>query len=289
VLKRANLIGTRLAASYEFIDVLGEGGYSVVFRARQPRLNRLVAIKMVRAGKLKDTAIARFEREAQAVTRINHYNVVTFHDFGVTERNLPYIVMEFIEGEELGQKIEREGPLPVDVVVTILLQLLSGLQEAHAKGIIHRDLKPNNILLQSRSDRADWVKLVDFGLAHLVEGSQERLTIDGRVMGTPQFLAPERFKGVAADERSDLYSVGVVLFEMLTARPLFKAEDTEALIVEVLLTPRVPPSNFRDDILPDSAFDKMFLKAVDRNPEKRYQTVAEMREELIQIQSKLLQ
>src|SRR5262249_38048754 len=154
VLKRADLIGTQLAANYEFIDVLGEGGYSVVFRARQPRLNRLVAIKMVRAGKLKDTAIASFDREAQAVTKINHYNVVTFHDFGVTERNLPYIVMEFIEGEELGQMVDREGPLPCRVAVAILLQLCSGLQEAHSKGVIHRDLKPNNVLLHNRPDRA---------------------------------------------------------------------------------------------------------------------------------------
>src|SRR5262249_17429096 len=154
-------------------------------------------------------------------------------------------------------------------------------------GVIHRDLKPNNVLLTSRSDRADWVKIVDFGLAHLVEGSGERLTTSGRVMGTPQFLAPERIKGAAADERSDIYAVGVILFEMLTARPLFVAEEMEALVLEILLTPRVPPSRYRDDIPPGSAFDHVFLKAVDRDPERRFQTVAEMRAELKRIQSEL--
>ena len=287
LLKSTGLAGTKLADSYEFLDVLGEGGHSEVFKAYHPRLDRLVAVKLLRSHRLHETAIARFEREARAMSRIHHYNVVTVYDFGVTERHRPYMVLEYLEGETLGDKIDREGPLPLDVAATILVQACNGLQEAHNHGIIHRDLKPENIVLQNKSDRADWVKVVDFGVAYLAGGDQERLTTPGQVAGTPWFFAPERFTGLPGDERSDIYSLGLVLFEMLTARSLYKADTMESLVVEVLLRPRPTLSSFRDDIKPGSAFDNIFFKATALSAERRYQSAAELRDDLVEAQRQM--
>src|SRR5262249_38211504 len=189
VLQRGDLAGTRLAASYQFLDVVGEGAYGIVFKARHPRLDKIVAIKMLLGSVTQETAVARFEREARAMSQINHYNVVTVHDYGLTERNRPYMVMEYVQGESLLDRIRREGPLPLTVASAIVIQICKGLQEAHSKGIIHRDLKPENIVLQERSDKPDWVKIVDFGTAHLVEGDDRRLTAAGAVVGSALFMA----------------------------------------------------------------------------------------------------
>jgi len=289
VLKRGDLLGTRLAAYYEFMEVLGEGGAAFVFKARHPRLNKLVAIKMLKSTELKEVALERFAREACTVSQISHYNVITVYDYGVTERNRPYMVMEYIEGVALQDKIQKEGPLPLLTASAILMQICRGLQEAHSQGIIHRDLKPENIVLQNRSDRADWVKIVDFGLAHLLEGRQQRLTREGSVVGTLQFIAPERLRDFPPDERSDIYSLGVILFEMLTARPIFDAEDAQSLLIKAATEPAPPPSRFRQEIAPGSAFDQIVIKATQKDPAKRYQSAAEMRNELGQVHSKLLQ
>lgn len=287
VLRCGDLAGTRLAANYEFLELLGQGGSAQVFKARHPRLDKLVAIKMLLPTQLTEVALARFEREARAVSHINHFNVITVHDYGVTERNRPYMVMEYVQGESLHEKIEREGPLPLVTASAILIQICSGLQEAHGQGIIHRDLKPENIVLQSRSERADWVKIVDFGIAHLLEGGQ-RLTQEDSLVGTVQFIAPERLRDIPPDARSDIYSLGVILFEMLTAEPLFEADTMQALLLKVVTDPPPPPSRYREDIAPGSAFDHLVLKAIEKDPDRRYQTAAEMRLELGHIHNQLL-
>jgi len=287
VLQRGDLVGTRLAASYEFLEVVGEGAYGIVFKARHPRLDKLVAIKMLLSSVTNETAVARFEREARAMSQINHYNVVIVHDYGLTERNRPYMVMEYIRGEALINKIEREGPLPLALACAIVIQICKGLQEAHSKGIIHRDLKPENIVLQERSDKPDWVKIVDFGTAHLLEGDERRLTAAGAVAGSALFMAPERLQESRADERSDIYSVGAILFETLTSRPIFTDDSVNALLISILARVPDPPSSFRNDIAPGSAFDHVVLKALEKDPEKRYQTATEMRLDLERISNDL--
>jgi serine/threonine protein kinase/ActR/RegA family two-component response regulator len=287
VLKRGDLLGTRLAANYEFLELLGEGGAGFVFKARHPRLNRLVAVKMLRAADLKEVSISRFEREAQAVSQVNHYNVVTVYDYGVTERQRPYLVMEYIQGESLQEKIDREGPLPLAIASAIIIQACRGLQEVHALGIIHRDLKPDNIVLQRRPDRADWVKIVDFGIAHLQEGRQQRLTDEGSVVGTLFYIAPEILRAGSPDVRADIYSLGVILFEALTARPMFVAENAQELLIKAVTEEAPPPSRYRKEIAPGSALDDVVLKATNKDPNKRYQSAAEMREVLGKIQIEL--
>jgi len=195
--------------------------------------------------------------------------------------------MEYVQGESLLDRIRREGPLPLTVASAIVIQICKGLQEAHSKGIIHRDLKPENIVLQERSDKPDWVKIVDFGTAHLVEGDDRRLTAAGAVVGSALFMAPERLQDAAADERSDIYSVGAILFEALTARPIFTDDTVDTLLVSILAKSPEPPSCFRDEIATGSALDYVVQKALEKDPDKRYQTATEMRLDLEQIYNDL--
>jgi len=195
--------------------------------------------------------------------------------------------MEYIQGESLQEKIEREGPLLLAAASGILIQACKGLQEVHALGIIHRDLKPENIVLQPRSDRADWVKIVDFGIASLHEGRQQRLTDEGSIVGTLHYIAPERLRDFPADVRSDIYSLGVILFEALTAKPMFEADSAQSLLIKVATEAAPPPSRYRQDIPPGSALDKIVVKATEKDPNDRFQTTAELRLALAQIQGQL--
>jgi serine/threonine-protein kinase len=289
VLNRANLAGTALAARYEILDIIGSGGSSaLVLKARQPGLERLVAIKTLFPEALQPGELERFQAEARAISDVSHYNIVTVHDCGVTERGQPFMVMEYIQGESLREKMTREGQLPFATIVSILIQACRGLQEAHNKGIIHRDLKPENILLQERSERADWVKIVDFGIARLITSTSPRLTQSGALMGTPEYIAPERFRNSAADARADLYSLGVVLFEMLTNRGPYDADTLETVVLKALVEPIDPPSQHRKEIKPGSSFDRLVAKTTAKNPDERHQTATELRLELEQIYNELM-
>ncbi len=290
VLKRGDLLGTRLAANYEFLEVLGTGASGIVFKARHPRLDKLVAVKTLHASQSQthEAANARFEREARAISQIDHCNVITVHDYGITERNQPYMVMEYIKGGSLDERIDEVGALPLTTSLAILIQVCRGLQAAHAAGVLHRDLKPANILLQDKCERLDWVKIADFGIAQLLGGAHERITKAGCFVGTLMFLAPERLGDDPGDARSDIYSLGVVLFEALTARPIFDGTSVETLLTDIILHPPDPPSRYREDIPSGSALDLVVQKATEKDANKRYQTPTEMRLELERIHSELL-
>jgi hypothetical protein len=255
--------------SYEVLEVVGRGGMGIVLRAHDTKLNRIIAIKVM-APELAAHPMAsrRFSREAQAAAAVRHDHVVTVYAVDDSQR-LPYLVMEFVEGESLQTKIDRGGPLELKDILRIGIQVAAGLAAAHKQGLIHRDVKPENILLESGVER---VKTSDFGLARAA--NDLAVTTTGQVAGTPLYMSPEQAQGIAIDHRSDLFSFGSVLYTMCTGRAAFRAESQVAVLRRVVDdTPR-PIREINPEIPP------WFVAVIDRllakNPEERFQTADEV-------------
>lgn len=276
-LSSTDLIGKTLDNKYLVQSILGEGGMAVVYKAHHVQMERTVVIKVMQGWLLSNrNSIERFERECKLTAKLNHPNVVSVYDVGTIAGKEPYLVMEFIKGESLGDKIHNEGNLPFAVSANIIIQVCRGLQEAHSMGIIHRDLKPDNILLQHKSDRPDWVKIVDFGISNLVEGTK-RLTKTGRMVGTPEYIAPEQLKDRPIDIRTDLYAVGIILFEMLTGQVPFEGETAEAILMKHLLEEPPSMASIREELKEDNPFEPIVTKLLRKDPDERYQTATELR------------
>jgi len=224
------LIGKLLGGRFRVRRVLGEGGMGIVYEGEQQMGStvRKVAIKTLHLHLSKDPSImARFHRECGTVAQLEHPNTIKFYDFGTTDDGALYIAMEFVDGKALSAVIEKEGALNPDRVVNIMRQVCGALDEAHQQGIIHRDLKPENVVLTNRAGQIDFVKVLDFGIAGRTESAdaakEQKLTQQGMVLGTPPYMSPEQFTGKALDARSDIYSLGVMTYEMLTGRLPFDA------------------------------------------------------------------
>jgi len=283
-----NLIGKKIEGKYEVQSILGEGGMAIVYKAYHTKMERLVVIKVMQGWLLSNkNAVERFERESKTTAKLAHPNIVTVFDYGVLNGKEPYLVMEYIKGESLGDKIARQGALPFATAAGIIIQICRGLQEAHSVGIIHRDLKPDNILLQDRSDRPDWVKIVDFGISHLVQGAK-RLTKTGKMVGTPEYIAPEQLKDKPLDIRTDLYALGIILYETLTGRVPFEGESAEGILMKHLLEPPPPLSLHNDDFAEGTPFDAIISKALRKEPDERYQTATEFRLDVEEALNKVL-
>ncbi|MCB9583499.1 MAG: protein kinase [Polyangiaceae bacterium] len=225
------MIGQIVGGRYRVTGVLGEGGMGVVYIGEQQMGStvRKVAIKTLHPHLSKDPSVlARFHRECGTVAQLEHPNTIKFYDFGSTADGTLYIAMEFVKGEPLMDVIEKGGPMAPDRVLKIMKQVCGALDEAHKQGIIHRDLKPENIILTDRAGEKDFVKVLDFGIAARSESAdaqkEQKLTQQGMVLGTPPYMSPEQFTGKALDMRSDIYSLGVMTYEMLTARLPFEAD-----------------------------------------------------------------
>jgi len=268
-----DLTGQIIAGRYEVVRLLGEGGMGQVFEARHVDLDKPVAIKFL-ARDLADNEdlLERFRREARITASLRHANIVEVTDFGVTGDGLPYLVMEYLSGESLSAILEREGPLPVSAARKIMLQVLSGLSEAHSQSIVHRDLKPDNVFLDEVKGHGRIIKILDFGISKMAggtEGENPALTKTGTVMGTPFYMSPEQVMGnTSVDIRSDIYACGVILFEMLTGRRPFDGETHNEVIVRIMSDPVPDMSTFRPDIDPEIA--AITLRAISRDPEKRF-------------------
>ncbi|HYI15558.1 MAG TPA: Stk1 family PASTA domain-containing Ser/Thr kinase, partial [Thermomicrobiales bacterium] len=247
---------------YRLGEVLGEGGMAVVYRAQDVLLNRPVAVKILRAQYASDESfLRRFEREAQAAAGFSHANIVNVYDVG-TDGDQHYIVMEYIRGPSLKDLIRRQGPFSVDGAIFIIGQVTSALDYAHQRGLIHRDIKPQNILV----DRDGNAKVVDFGIA---KGMRDvNLTEAGTGMGTVHYVSPEQAQGDPAGPASDLYSTGVVLFEMLTKRLPFEADTPVGVAMQHVNTPPPPPSTFNPKIPPE--VDAIVLRSLAKDPTERY-------------------
>jgi Protein kinase domain/AAA ATPase domain len=275
------LIGRTLPGGYRVTHMVGVGGMGRVYCAEQVALGRTVAVKVVHPHLADDElAAARFLNEARTASRLSHPNSVAIFDFGRTEQGQPYIVMEYLRGRHLGRVADDEGPLGLPRIVDVLKQTLAALEEAHALGIVHRDLKPDNVVLEPLRSGLDFVKVVDFGLAKILEEAPAAqggaLTRPGLVCGTPEYMSPEQGRGDRLDGRSDLYSVGIVLFELLTGRVPFTGESATKTLLLQLNQPPPDPRNVSPERLIPAVFAEMTLRALAKDREDRWQRASEL-------------
>src|SRR4051812_34020604 len=270
----ARLLGRR----YELGGLLGHGGMAEVYRAADTRLGRDVAIKVLRSDLARDPSfLARFRREAQSAASLNHPMIVAVYDTGQDNSvtpPLPYIVMEYIRGKTLREVLQSEGRLTPQRATEIVADVCSALDYSHRAGIIHRDIKPGNVMLTGEGA----VKVMDFGIARAVAATTSTVTATAAVMGTAQYLSPEQARGESVDARSDLYSTGVLFYELLTGRPPFTGDSPVAIAYQHVREDPAPPSTSEPDLPPD--LDAVVLKALAKNPDNRYQSAQEMREDL---------
>ncbi|MCX4246595.1 serine/threonine-protein kinase [Paraliomyxa miuraensis] len=278
--------GTRLAKHYVIHERLGGGGMASVYRGEHTTIGRPVAIKVLsRSLCLKPAVVVRFLQEARASSKVRHENVVEVTDFGETEDGRPFMVMEYLEGENLAVTLRREGPLPWDRTRPMLLQLLAALQAAHEHGVIHRDMKPENVFRISRMGSDDFLKVFDFGIAKVLLGDDgnpaKPLTIEGQILGTPAYMAPEQCLGDAVDARTDLYAVGVIAFQMLTGRPPFEGDETSVLLYNQVYT-RVPDMREVAPSIPvNRGVEALVRKALAKDRDDRFETAQEFAEALL--------
>jgi eukaryotic-like serine/threonine-protein kinase len=270
-----------LSDRYEIGDILGFGGMSEVHLARDVRLHRDVAVKVLRADLARDPSFyLRFRREAQNAAALNHPAIVAVYDTGEAETPagpLPYIVMEYVDGVTLRDIVHNDGPLPPRRAIEIIADACQALNFSHQNGIIHRDVKPANIMISTTNA----VKVMDFGIARALADSGNSVTQTAAVIGTAQYLSPEQARGDSVDARSDVYSLGCVLYEMLTGEPPFTGDSPVSVAYQHVREDPVPPSKRYTGI--SAELDAVVLKALAKNPDNRYQTAAEMRADLVRV------
>jgi serine/threonine protein kinase len=272
--------GTHLA-HYEIISILGAGGMGEVYLANDLRLKRKVALKMLKPELTQEErTLRRFEQEAQAASALNHPNILTVYEFGQAE-GLRFIASEFIEGQVLRQMMVAKGRLHPEMTVEVAIQISSALSAAHACGIVHRDIKPDNVIV-----RTDGIaKVLDFGIAKLNERREETLrrralelaaatSVPGMVMGTAKYMSPEQARGLVVDARSDIFSLGSVMYEMITGRAAFDGETASVVMAAILTTDPPPPANCAPDV--PYELERIISKALRKDRETRYQSAKDM-------------
>jgi len=268
-----DLVGQVIAERYHITKKLGEGGMGQVYLAEHVKMGRRCAIKIMTPGAMGDPdAISRFNREAANASRISHPNVCAIYDFGETPDGLIYLAMEFIEGKSLTDLLQEAGTLPLARSATMIQQCAEALQVAHDLGIVHRDLKPDNIMVTTSRGK-DTVKVVDFGIAKAMagkEGGSQKVTKTGFVVGTPEYMSPEQLAGDPVDGRSDLYSLGLVFYRMLTGASPFPADSQQETMIKRLTDDPLPLSVARPDVRFPPEVQKVLDRALARGPAERY-------------------
>ena len=266
------MIGKVLDSRYELVEFIGKGGMALVYRAIDKRTGHSVAVKILRPEYNQDAEFsARFQREALAASRMSHHNIVNLLDVGQAD-NMRYLVMEYVQGRTLKEVIKQKGALPPTVAAQIGIRILSALQHAHKNGIIHRDIKPQNVLVH----KDGLIKVADFGIARVA--GWDTLSTDDNVMGSVHYFSPEQAQGKPATVPSDLYSVGVVLYEMLTGKPPFDGDTPVAIAMQQIGSKAKPITEINPDVPP--ALEKVVEKAMEKRPDRRYQSALEMAQDL---------
>jgi eukaryotic-like serine/threonine-protein kinase len=269
-----------LNGQFQILQKIGSGGMGSVYKALQPAMNRMVAVKILhpKLANRKDL-VSRFRREARAMSHLTHPNTVKVYLYGELEDGSLYIVMEYLEGKNLNQTVRSEGPMTIERGLPILIQACHALDEAHTQGIIHRDLKPENIFVTNVGGMKDFAKVLDFGLAKVTEREMRPgsiiLTQEGMVFGTPEFMSPEQAQGKTLTAGSDIYSLAVILYEVLTGKLPFEAKNPMEYI-QLHVTAKPKPINER---VPGKTFPPLLWtvlsKAMEKKPEDRYTSAAE--------------
>ncbi|MGW1883403.1 protein kinase domain-containing protein [Streptomyces sp. NPDC001970] len=277
--------GSVAGGRYQLRDLLGEGGMASVYLAYDSALDRQVAIKTLHTELGREQSFReRFRREAQAVAKLSHTNIVSVFDTGEDELNgslMPYIVMEYVEGKPLGSvlnaDIQQYGAMPADKALKVTADVLAALETSHEMGLVHRDIKPGNVMMTKRGV----VKVMDFGIARAMQSGVTSMTQTGMVVGTPQYLSPEQALGRGVDARSDLYSVGIMLFQLLTGRLPFDADSPLAIAYAHVQEEPVAPSSINRSVTP--AMDALVARALKKNPNERFPNAAAMRDECMRV------
>ena len=283
------LLGTTVAGRYKVIRLLGEGGMGQVYLAEHSAIEKRIALKVLRAEYAhKGEIVTRFQQEAISASRIKHPNVLDVFDFGQLENGCFYLAMEFLEGNDLADELQRSRVLTAPRALPIAMQICRALAAAHGKGVVHRDMKPENVFLQRTGDGEEIIKIVDFGIAQLKPSNEEaaaqsthrRLTRTGMIFGTPEYMAPEQASGKHADLRCDIYAVGIILFELFTGAVPFTGETFLGVLTKHLN--EVPPSMraVYPDLQISNELEAVVLRALAKDPLQRYQTMTELAQAL---------
>jgi eukaryotic-like serine/threonine-protein kinase len=274
--RAARLIGTTLADKYLIEEHLGSGGMCNVYSASHTGMGKQFAVKVLRHELAADPKVAeRFEQEARAASSIHHPHAINVVDYGHDESGQPFIVMDLVKGETLGELLRNSGPLTTERTANILRQACGALEAAHKVGVIHRDIKPDNIII-ARYDGSDWVQVVDFGVAKILEDVRGRASLTGAniIVGTPRYMSPEQCEEKPVDARSDIYSLGVVLYEMLSGEAPFEGSSSTRLLVAHASEPPPPLREKRPDL--PAEVEAVVMSALDKDPAQRPQSAAEL-------------
>ncbi len=276
-------LGKIVDGRYRVIEVIGRGGMGVVYRVEHLRMGKIAAMKVLHRDLASDPdVVQRFEREAAAISRLHHPHTVQVFDFGNAQGNL-YLIMELVRGLDMGRVVTRDGPIPWARAAPLLAQICGALQEAHELGIVHRDLKPENVLITRTTGGRDYAKVLDFGLAKLDQRGIPDTTDNQAIVGTPYFMAPEQIRGDEVDARSDIYSFGALMFEVLTGQHVYESATAVGVLTKHLTGDADAPSMRAPKMGIPPAVDHLCRKALARDPAQRWQTASELAEAIEEI------
>jgi serine/threonine-protein kinase len=274
--------GDIIADRYRVVAPIGRGAMGTVYRAEHVQISKVMAIKLLhRDLEQNPENVVRFHREAESASRLNHPNTVHVFDFGRTKSGSLYLVMEYVDGDDLAKVLDKDGPMPFGRVAYLCAQVAGSVEDAHAAGIVHRDLKPENIVI-AEGREGETAKVLDFGLAKLFEGNVEaQVTSSGTIVGTPYYMSPEQIQGQELDGRSDVYAIGAIMYECVVGKPPFEAPNPVGVLSKHLSEEPLRPSARSPLSVPTEA-DEIILRCLEKDPDRRYQTAEDVRQALIE-------
>jgi serine/threonine protein kinase len=275
-------------ANYEFLESIGEGGMGVIYKARHKHLSKVVAIKTLHSHLTNADLIKRFEIEGKAASILSHPNIISVHDFGLTQTGQPYMIMDYVHGQTLSDALRQFGTVPMDQFIPIFLQVCDALSHAHKRAVLHRDVKPSNIMLVPNQRNGFDVRIMDFGIAKLMNESEtgaQNLTKTGDAIGSPIYMSPEQARGGKMDHRSDLYSLGCVMYECLSNSPPFCGNTALDTMMMHIDTAPLPISQASMGQTIDPRLELVVMRLLKKDPADRYQSMDEVREDLIALQN----